>query len=79
MAVEKDKLEIFPQSICKLATYFLSHSRNIVTCAVTGPHMNCGVGLGMQVFQLIQVYWITTINRLEEFLCKTHDHFYITS
>ena len=74
VAVEKDKLE--PQSICRNVSY---HSRNIFTCTVTGPHMNRGVGLGMQVFSSYQFTGSKLLTDLKNFCVKLMTVFYITS
>ena len=50
-SVEKDGEAVghLPQHISRNISYFLSHSRNSVTCTVTGQRMNRGVGLVVKV------------------------------
>ena len=51
VAVEKegDVVGHLPQSISRNVSYFISHSGNNATCTVTGPRVNRGVGLGVEV------------------------------
>ena len=62
-----------PKSLSKTMSFFLNYDGNVVFCEVTGPRVNRGVGLGMEVPCVYKFYGRRShIKKLEDIFSRVH-------